>query len=254
MKQFPRYWPFVRGIHRSPANSQHKGQWRGALMFSLICARINDWVTNREAGDLTRRRAHYDVTVMVITLSTKQCANLWESRLHSSVSTGHHRYLKDKNACRWLIESVMYIMGMMLHNDSMVYIPLLTLQWRHNGSDSLSNHQPHDCFINHLFRHRWKKTPKLCIMEAGEFPTQITSHAENVSISWRHHENSEIINSCGNPLHHQNTMCSICITGAFHLWYDPLDFVLLALTDILNKQTNAVQYFICFNVSWLWSP
>ena len=33
---FPRYWPFVRGIHRSPVNSPHKGQWRGALMFSLI--------------------------------------------------------------------------------------------------------------------------------------------------------------------------------------------------------------------------
>ena len=42
-KHFPRYWPFVRGIHRSPVNSPHKGQWRGALMFSLICARINDW-------------------------------------------------------------------------------------------------------------------------------------------------------------------------------------------------------------------
>ena len=40
-KHFPRYWPFVRGIHRSPVNSPHKGQWRGALMFSLICARIN---------------------------------------------------------------------------------------------------------------------------------------------------------------------------------------------------------------------
>ena len=40
-KHFPRYWPFVRGIHRSPVNSPHKGQWRGALMFSLICTRIN---------------------------------------------------------------------------------------------------------------------------------------------------------------------------------------------------------------------
>ena len=41
-KHFPRYWPFVRGIHRSPVNFPHKGQWRGALMFSLICARVND--------------------------------------------------------------------------------------------------------------------------------------------------------------------------------------------------------------------
>ena len=37
-KYFPRYCPFVRGIHRSPVNSPHKGQWRGALMFSLVCA------------------------------------------------------------------------------------------------------------------------------------------------------------------------------------------------------------------------
>ena len=62
-KHFPRYWPFVRGIHRSTVNSPHKGQWRGALMFSLMCARINSWVNNREAGDLRRYRCHYDVIV-----------------------------------------------------------------------------------------------------------------------------------------------------------------------------------------------
>ena len=63
-KHFPRYWPFVRGIHRSPVNSPHKGQWRGALMFSLICVWIDSWVNNGEADDLRRYRAHYDVTVM----------------------------------------------------------------------------------------------------------------------------------------------------------------------------------------------
>ena len=64
-KHFPRYWPFVRGIHRSPMNSTHKGQWREALMLSLICVWINAWVNNRHAGDLRRYRAHYDVIVMV---------------------------------------------------------------------------------------------------------------------------------------------------------------------------------------------
>ena len=59
------YWPFVRGVHRSPVNTPHKGQWRGALMFSLICAWINGWVNNHEAGDLRRHCAHYDFTVMV---------------------------------------------------------------------------------------------------------------------------------------------------------------------------------------------
>ena len=63
-KHFPRYWPFVRGIRRSPGNSPHKGQWRGALKFYLICAWINVWVNNRVAGDLRHHRGHYDVIVM----------------------------------------------------------------------------------------------------------------------------------------------------------------------------------------------
>ena len=63
-KHFPRYWPFVRGIPRPPVNSPLKGQWRGALMFTLICARINGWVNNREAGDLRRHRSHCGVSVL----------------------------------------------------------------------------------------------------------------------------------------------------------------------------------------------
>ena len=77
LKHFPRYWPFVRGIHRSPVNSPHKGQWRWALVFSLICAWINGWVNNREAGDLKRHRAHYDVTVMKDLWSVRQQASTW---------------------------------------------------------------------------------------------------------------------------------------------------------------------------------
>ena len=65
---FPRYWPFVWGIHRSPVNSPHKGQWLGALMFSLICVWINGWVNIREAGDLRRNQAHHDVILMILFL------------------------------------------------------------------------------------------------------------------------------------------------------------------------------------------
>ena len=64
-KHFPRYWPFVRGIHLSPGNSPHKCQWREGLMFSLIWAWINGRVSNRKAGDLRRNRAHHDITVMI---------------------------------------------------------------------------------------------------------------------------------------------------------------------------------------------
>ena len=67
-KHFPRDWPFVRGIHRSPMN---KGQWRGVLMFSLIYFWTNGWVNNQDADEMRRHRTHYDVTVikMVIVAS-----------------------------------------------------------------------------------------------------------------------------------------------------------------------------------------
>ena len=68
------------------------------------------------------------------------------------------------------------------------------LQWRHNGCDNVSNHRPHDCLLNRLFRRRSKKTPKLRVTRicAGnspgtvEFPAQMASYAENVFIWWRH--------------------------------------------------------------------
>ena len=73
---------------------------------------------------------------------------------------------------------------------------LVTLQWRHNQRDGVSNHQPRDCLLNHLFRRRSKKTSKhrvtgLCAGNSpgtGEFPAQMASYAENVSIWWRHHD------------------------------------------------------------------
>ena len=72
----------------------------------------------------------------------------------------------------------------------------MTLKWRHNGRNSVSNHQPHVCLLNHLFRRRPKKTPKLRVTSlcagnspgTGESPAQMASNAENVSIWWRHHD------------------------------------------------------------------
>ena len=70
-----------------------------------------------------------------------------------------------------------------------------SLQWRHNGHDGVSNHQPQDCLLNRLFGRRSKETSKprvtgLCAGNSpvtGEFPAQRASNAENVSIWWRHH-------------------------------------------------------------------
>ena len=85
--------------------------------------------------------------------------------------------------------------------DSMPYmrgryrLAAASSQWRHNGRDSVSNHQPHDCLLKRFFRRRSKKTSKLrvsclCVDNSpvtGEFPAQMASNAVNVSIWWRHH-------------------------------------------------------------------
>ena len=71
----------------------------------------------------------------------------------------------------------------------------VSLQWRHDRRDSVSNHQPHDCLLNRLFRRRSKKTSKLRVTGlctgnspvTGEFSAQMAGKAENVSIWWRHH-------------------------------------------------------------------
>ena len=71
-----------------------------------------------------------------------------------------------------------------------------TLQWCHNGRDGISTHQPHGCLLNHLFGHRSKKTSKLrvtglCVGNSpvtGEFPAQMASNGEDVSIWWHHHD------------------------------------------------------------------
>ena len=70
------------------------------------------------------------------------------------------------------------------------------LLWRHNGLDGVSNHHPHHCLLSRLFGRRSKKTSKLCVSGlcagnspgTGEFPVQMASNAENVSIWWRHHD------------------------------------------------------------------
>ena len=81
-KHFPRYWPFVGGIHWSLVNSPYKGQWSGALMFSLICDWIYGWVNNGEACDLRRHHAHYDVTVM-IAMEVVSMMTLWHANIFS---------------------------------------------------------------------------------------------------------------------------------------------------------------------------
>ena len=101
LKHFPHYWSFVRGIHWSLVNSTHKGQWHGALMFSLICTWTNGWVNNWCAGDLRCHCAHYYVTVMeaavllchicILLLHTQYGTKLiFTSEYQPWIMTSHH--------------------------------------------------------------------------------------------------------------------------------------------------------------------
>ena len=92
-KHFLHYWPIMRGIHQSPVNSPHKGQWHGALVFSMICTWTNGSVNNREVSDLRCHHTNYDITVMTTEelLYNEQCEKL----LTTLILHRYHNYLQS---------------------------------------------------------------------------------------------------------------------------------------------------------------
>ena len=109
-KHSPLHWPFMRGIHWSLVDSPHTGQWRGALMFSLICAWTNSWANNQDAGDLRRHCGHYDVDVMFwkIACWNIMCIYYYNSdqnqKLQASMNWFHQLggIVYMLNLCNWL--------------------------------------------------------------------------------------------------------------------------------------------------------
>ena len=101
---------------------------------------------------------------------------------------------------------------------------LVSLRWRHNDHAGVSNHQPHGCLLNRLSRRRSKKTSKLrvaglCAVNSpgtGEFPAQMASNAENVSIWWRHHAYSNTIED-----RHRVAVVTIFSKGRFAFFAQP---------------------------------
>ena len=127
-----------------------------------------------------------------------------------------------------------------------------TLQWRHNGRDGVSNHQPHDCLLNRLFSRRSKETSKLrgtglCAMNSpvtGEFLAPMASNAENVSIWWRHHAplvtNGKVnLRSLSNP-----HSCTLSIIQTF--------YSCLYHYIILLEQRFWLLYSPCLDNSGVW--
>ena len=130
----------------SPVNSPHKGQWHGTLMLSLICAWINGWVNNREAGVFRRHRAlswrHSNAKIVFTIMVTDPIGRFW-----------------------WLGAEVPYLASATSNRTQMfcagsVINPKI-LQWRHHERDGVSNPRLLDCLYNRSFRRRSKKWSKL---------------------------------------------------------------------------------------------
>ena len=109
METFSALLAICAEIHRGPVNSPHKGQWRGAWVFSLICTRINGWVNNGEAGDLRHHRAHFDVIVMYV-FNVCVCVCVWRWWLGwcgvgvgvEGASTMELRVMWHRNRCAYI--------------------------------------------------------------------------------------------------------------------------------------------------------
>ena len=147
---------------------------------------------------VTRNMFPFDDVIMVICIET--CAESQDQHDFSTVRTADYLFFLENTAS---VDNVTWfrVYGSNIYHT---YLPAasvnlsvhITLQWRHNGRYSISNHQPRDCLHNRLFRHRSKKTSKLRVAglcagnspETGEFPAQMASNAKNISIWWRHRE------------------------------------------------------------------
>ena len=115
------------------------------------------------------------------------------------------------------------------HQINKLEIPT-TLRWRHNERDGASNHQPHHCLLKRLFRRRSQKTSEprvtgLCAGNSpgtGEFPAQMASNAENISIWWRHHEAEA-----------RDIFCKVC-NDKCDIWNGCGTYTLIS-THVVNK-------------------
>ena len=105
------------------------------------------------------------------------------------------RQIEKENKSQWLIGLEIFVIEINRNRGRYLLQKKIALQWRHNESDSVSNHQPRDCLLSRLIMRRSKKISKLCVTGlcvgnspvTGEFPARMASNVEYVSIWWRHH-------------------------------------------------------------------
>ena len=202
----------------------------GCANVSTVVALSTPWCRDKMTAFGIFQFIHFLVSNMLYNNSnvTEMCCQ-WSSYRYASIHSGNAlstfrwQYVIWTNDCHfseeymryavsmcqpfWILNSLKCVHIFIVYTSSpLIWIRaikcaredvacLLSLQWRQNERDSVSNHQSHDCLPNRLFRRRSKKTSKLrvtglCVGNSpatGEFPAQMASNAENVSIWWRHH-------------------------------------------------------------------
>ena len=136
-KHFPRYWPFVRGINRSLVNSPHKGQLRGASMFSLICAWINGWVNiswgwwfETLSRSLWRHRNANETDDICFVLTQTNCCRWFNTPWHSCDRTVTTKMKHEGRVCTLTSIYSCYRCGVRYHPELRVHHPIS--RWRHH--------------------------------------------------------------------------------------------------------------------------
>ena len=171
---------------------------------------LTHYVSDDQAPGIVRGISNYDITLVKTSyykshlkyLKSSLCSHvkivntrawkttkmtfLFNTKLQLEENCFHHSVIQGI----WKIQSLAVLRCVLFHK-----VLIDSLRWRHNDHAGVSNHQPHGCLLNRLFRRKSKKTSKLrvtglCVGNSpgtGEFPAQMASYAENVSIWWRHH-------------------------------------------------------------------
>ena len=177
------------GIHRLPVDSCHKGPVTENLSMSwrhhVLPWAVTGWLDRFPSRARWSHQHHYyRIAVSVLMM---QLWRIWENKADclplGSKPIWENLAFVSYSLTGWHLSWLSHISG------------APPLYWRHNDHDGISNHQHHGCLLNRLFRRRSKKTSKLrvtglCVGNSpgtGEFPAQMASNAENVSIWWRHH-------------------------------------------------------------------
>ena len=128
--------------------------------------------------------------------------------------------LPDDEDMRWLA----YILGCRCLSVKYASTPL---HWRHNDHGGVSNHQPHVCLLNRAFRRRSNKMSKLRVTGlcagnspgTGEFPAQMTSNAEYVSIGWRHNVSVSLLPTDSSPHWNVAPWCIVLGPNSIQRWH-----------------------------------